>query len=172
MTLANRCRRIGMLCVDVDGVLSPGDIVYAQASGMFQRSDCGEEKAFHVRDGSGFKRWHNAGKHSAIVTGRQSAMVSVRARETGIAHVLQGCRDKVESLEGLLADLKVELSEVCFVGDDVIDVGVMERVGLAVAVADACVEARQSAHYITRQPGGRGAVREVIELILRCQGTW
>ena len=168
MNLATRCARVRLLCLDVDGILSPGDITYSQTSGVCAT----EQKSFYVRDGSGLKLWHLAGRATAIVTGRSSPLVTVRATETGIRHVVQGCQDKAEALGGLLAEAGLEPAEACFVGDDVIDVGAMSRVVLAVAVADACVEARLAAHHITRHPGGRGAVREVIELIMRCQGIW
>ncbi|MGL4554370.1 MAG: KdsC family phosphatase [Gemmataceae bacterium] len=168
MNLATRCRRVRLLCLDVDGVLSPGDITYSQTSGVCAT----EQKAFYVRDGSGLKLWHLAGRRSAIVTGRSSPLVAVRADETGVRHVVQGCHDKAAALDALLAETGLTADEACFVGDDVIDVGAMRRVGLAVAVADGCVEARLAAQYVTRHAGGRGAVREVIELILRCQGHW
>jgi 3-deoxy-D-manno-octulosonate 8-phosphate phosphatase (KDO 8-P phosphatase) len=168
MTLATRCARVRLLCLDVDGVLSPGDITYAQTAGVCAT----EEKAFFVRDGSGLKLWHAAGRRTAIVTGRRSPLVAVRADETGIHHVIQGCHDKATAVEALLAETGLDAAEACFVGDDVIDVGAMDRVGLAIAVADGCVEARAAAHYITRTAGGRGAVREAIELIMRCQGNW
>lgn len=168
MTLATRCARVRLLALDVDGVLSPGDITYAQTSGVCAT----EQKAFYVRDGSGLKLWHLAGRRTAIVTGRSSPLVRTRADETGVAFVVQGCHDKPAALEGLLTETGLSAEEVCFVGDDVIDVGAMRKVGLAVAVADACVEARLAAHFITRRPGGRGAVREVIELLMRCQGIW
>jgi 3-deoxy-D-manno-octulosonate 8-phosphate phosphatase (KDO 8-P phosphatase) len=150
--------------VDVDGVLTAGGITYGGAEL--------ELKTFHVRDGSGLRAWHQAGKRSALVTGRRSPAVERRAAELGITWVAQGAAEKLPALRALLAGSGVETEAVCYVGDDLPDLPPMRACGLAVAVADACPEARAAAHYITRAPGGRGAVREVIELILRCQGRW
>jgi 3-deoxy-D-manno-octulosonate 8-phosphate phosphatase (KDO 8-P phosphatase) len=99
-------------------------------------------------------------------------MVERRAREVGIETVVQGAADKLAAYHGVLAATGLQAGQVCCVGDDVQDLPLLANCCLAIAVADACVEARLSAHYVTRQPGGRGAVREVIELILRCQGKW
>lgn len=163
-TLQQRCLPIELLVVDVDGVLTAGGIVLGNA---------GEElKAFHVRDGYGFRRWHLAGKQSAIITGRESKLVQRRALEVGITHVTQSARDKLPALVNLLARLNLAAGQVAYVGDDLPDVPCLQRVGLAVAVADACPETRAVAHYVTTAPGGAGAVREGIERILRCQGAW
>jgi 3-deoxy-D-manno-octulosonate 8-phosphate phosphatase (KDO 8-P phosphatase) len=153
-----------MLVVDVDGVLTGGCIVYAD--------DGAEVKEFHVRDGSGLKLWHLAGKQAAVITGRRSPVVEVRAAELDVAHVIQGARDKLEPYCMLLAELGLRPEQVCYVGDDLPDLPLLRNCGLAVAVADACPEAVAEAHYVTRAPGGRGAVREAVELILRCQGHW
>jgi 3-deoxy-D-manno-octulosonate 8-phosphate phosphatase (KDO 8-P phosphatase) len=153
-----------MLVLDVDGVLTDGGIVYGD-NGV-------ELKQFHVRDGSGLKIWQHAGKRAAIVTGRTSPIVAVRAAELGIDPVYQGAMEKMPAYRRLLADAALRPEQVCYVGDDVPDLPLLGSCGLAVAVADACPEARAAAHYITRAPGGRGAVREAIELILRCQGLW
>lgn len=162
--LAERCAGIELLLLDVDGVLTDGGIVYA---------DHGVEvKTFHVRDGSGLKVWHLAGKRSAIVTGRTSRLVEIRAQELGVGLVIQGAADKRAALERVLAESRVSAAQICAVGDDLPDVPVLRRCGLAAAVADACPEARAAAHYVTRRPGGRGAVREVVELVLRGQGRW
>jgi YrbI family 3-deoxy-D-manno-octulosonate 8-phosphate phosphatase len=162
LTLQDRCTRIELLVVDVDGVLTDGSIIY---------SDNGVElKVFHVRDGSGLKLWQQAGKKSAIISGRSANMVAVRAAEVGIGQVVQGAADKLPAFQGLLQGLTPE--QVCYVGDDVPDLPVLHRCGLAVAVADACPEVIAAAHYVTRAPGGRGAVRETIEFILSAQGLW
>jgi 3-deoxy-D-manno-octulosonate 8-phosphate phosphatase (KDO 8-P phosphatase) len=163
-TLAERCRRIELLVLDVDGVLTEGRIIY---------SDSGAEvKQFHVRDGSGLKIWQLSGKRSAVITGRTSNVVDVRAAEVGVGWVFQGAADKLTPYRELLARAGVTPEQVCCVGDDVPDLPLLTRCGLAVAVADACAEARTVAHYVTRTPGGCGAVREVAELILSCQGHW
>lgn len=160
----DRCRRIDMLVLDVDGVLTDGGIIYGD--------DGVELKKFHVRDGSGLKIWQFVGKRAAIISGRTSRVVEVRAAELGIAPVYQGRSEKMPAYRSLLADGNLRPEQVCFIGDDVPDLPLLLHCGLAVAVADACAEARAAAHYVTTAPGGRGAVREVIERILRCQGLW
>jgi 3-deoxy-D-manno-octulosonate 8-phosphate phosphatase (KDO 8-P phosphatase) len=168
LTLRERCAGIDLLVVDVDGVLTAGGIVYGATGGDANL----EIKAFHVRDGSGLKVWHAAGKRSAIVTGRRSPVVAVRAAELGVASVIQGTADKLAGLLLLQQETGIDLNAVCYVGDDLPDAPAMAAVGLAVAVADACPEARAAAHYVTSAAGGRGAVRETIERVLRCQGRW
>jgi 3-deoxy-D-manno-octulosonate 8-phosphate phosphatase (KDO 8-P phosphatase) len=163
-TLQQRCAPLDMLVLDVDGVLTDGGIVYGD-SGV-------ELKQFHVRDGSGLKIWQHTGKRAAIITGRTSPIVAVRAAELGIDPVYQGALEKMPAYRRLLADAGLRPEHVCFVGDDVPDLPLLASCGLAVAVADACPEARAAAHHVTRAAGGRGAVREVIELILRSQGLW
>jgi 3-deoxy-D-manno-octulosonate 8-phosphate phosphatase (KDO 8-P phosphatase) len=162
--LVQRCARIEMLVLDVDGVLSDGRIVYTDAGA--------ELKAFHVRDGSGLKLWAMSGKKAGIITGRRSAIVERRAKELDIAQVIQGADDKKAALAEMLRSLGVSAEAACAVGDDIVDVPVLRACGLAVAVADACAEAKEDADYVTQARGGRGAVREVIELILRAQGRW
>jgi 3-deoxy-D-manno-octulosonate 8-phosphate phosphatase (KDO 8-P phosphatase) len=163
-TLASRCSAIELLLLDVDGVLTDGSIVYADNEV--------EVKRFHVRDGSGLKLWHLEGKRSAIISGRKSPVVEVRAAELGIGKVIQGAADKQAAFADVLAHADVRAEQVCFVGDDLPDLPSLRQCGLAVAVADACLEVRAAAQYVTRALGGHGAVREVIELILRCQGRW
>jgi 3-deoxy-D-manno-octulosonate 8-phosphate phosphatase (KDO 8-P phosphatase) len=164
MTLAERCAAIELLVLDVDGVLTDGGIIY---------TDNGVElKRFHVRDGSGLVLWHRAGKRSAIISGRTSRLVEVRAAELGVGLVMQGAPDKRAAYRRVLETMAVKPEQVCSVGDDLPDLPVLLNCGLAVAVADGCQEVRSAAHYVTRTPGGRGAAREVIELILGCQGRW
>jgi 3-deoxy-D-manno-octulosonate 8-phosphate phosphatase (KDO 8-P phosphatase) len=131
-----------------------------------------EVKTFHVRDGSGLKLWQQAGKRSAIITGRTSPVVEIRAAEIGIGQVIQGASDKRSAYEQVRESAGVRDEQIGYVGDDLPDLPSLLRCGLAIAVADACSEVRSAAHYVTRTPGGRGAVREAIELILRCQGQW
>lgn len=163
-TLPRRCQPIELLVVDVDGVLTDGGIVYTQ------RGD--EIKSFHVRDGSALKLWTKAGKKAALITGRRSEIVVKRGLELGLAPIMQGVEDKAAALAKMLKDLKVKPEQTCYIGDDLPDLGAMRESGLAVAVADACAEAQEDAHYVTAAGGGRGAVREVVELIMKCQGTW
>ena len=167
MTLRDRCRAVEMLVLDVDGVLTDGGINY-----LADDDHGGEVKTFHVRDGSALKSWHAAGKRSLLLTGRSSRTVERRAAELGVTHVIQGAADKKTPLLRLLAERSIPTSAACYLGDDLPDVAPMSLVGLAAAPADACCEARWAAHYVCRAAGGRGAVREVIELVLRCQGLW
>jgi 3-deoxy-D-manno-octulosonate 8-phosphate phosphatase (KDO 8-P phosphatase) len=155
---------VELLVMDVDGVLTGGGIIYGD-NGV-------ELKVFHVRDGSGLKFWHQAGKRSAILSGRTSRAVDVRAAELGVGWVVQGAADKGSAYRQVLAATGLRPDQVCGVGDDLPDLPVLRNCGLAVAVADACPEVRQEAHFVTRAAGGAGAVRETIELILRCQGRW
>jgi YrbI family 3-deoxy-D-manno-octulosonate 8-phosphate phosphatase len=164
VSLDQRCARIEMLVLDVDGVLTDGRIIYS-AQGD-------EVKAFHVRDGSGLKFWLQRGKRAGIITGRTSPIVAQRAGELGVTAVVQGAEDKLAAFLQMLREQELEAGQVCCVGDDLPDMPLLRRSGLAVAVADACGEARQAAHHVTAAAGGRGAVREVIELILRSQGRW
>ena len=164
MTLQERCRPIRLLVLDVDGVLTAGGVVHG-TGGL-------EIKAFHVRDGSGLNLWRQTGRRSAVITGRSSPVVEKRAAEVGIEFVFQGAAEKGPVYRRLLEQTGTRLEEVCYVGDDLPDLPALRSCGLAVAVADACPEVRHEAHYISRAAGGRGAVRKVIELILRCQDDW
>jgi 3-deoxy-D-manno-octulosonate 8-phosphate phosphatase (KDO 8-P phosphatase) len=162
--LAARCAAIELLVLDVDGVLSDGSILVDDA-GV-------ETKRFHVRDGAGIAYWKRLGKRVAIISGRRCAAVDHRAAEMGIARVYQGRLDKLPALRELLALEGLQIEQACVVGDDLADIPPMQAAGLAVAVADASPEVREAAHHVTDLPGGRGAVREVIELVLRAQGRW
>ncbi len=131
-----------------------------------------EVKAFHVRDGSGLKFWMQLGKQAAIITGRSSPVVDRRAAELGMTAVVQGAADKRVAYDRMLHEQGLEPAAVCYVGDDLPDLPLLRACGLAVAVADACAEAKAAAHYVTTALGGHGAVREVVELILQTQGRW
>jgi 3-deoxy-D-manno-octulosonate 8-phosphate phosphatase (KDO 8-P phosphatase) len=162
--LAARCAGIELLAVDVDGVLTDGVIVL---------DDHGvESKHFHVRDGLGYSLWHKAGKRSAILSGRRAEVVDRRAAELKISHVAQGLAEKSEAFTNLLDHYGLKRSQVCFVGDDLVDLPVLRAVGLAACPADAVAEVRESVHLVTSARGGGGAVREVIEIILKAQGLW
>jgi 3-deoxy-D-manno-octulosonate 8-phosphate phosphatase (KDO 8-P phosphatase) len=162
--LAGRCEPIELLIVDVDGVLTDG-VIAVDDRGV-------ETKHFHVRDGLAFALWHRAGKRSAILSGRRTEAVDLRAAELKIPHVLQGRAEKAEPFRALVDELGLEARQVCYVGDDLPDLPVLRAVGLAACPADAAHEVRAAAHLVTRAPGGRGAVREVVETILKCQGHW
>jgi 3-deoxy-D-manno-octulosonate 8-phosphate phosphatase (KDO 8-P phosphatase) len=155
---------ITALILDVDGVLTEGGIVYT-AVGQ-------DIKSFHVRDGSAIKIWQRAGRQVGLLSGRNSAVTSIRAKELGIETVEQGNAVKGPGFQRLLKQWQVEASSVAYVGDDYVDVPILKQVGLAIVPADGCIEARDSAHLVTRQPGGRGAVREAIEWILQSQNLW
>ncbi|MFN2453980.1 MAG: KdsC family phosphatase [Pyrinomonadaceae bacterium] len=162
--IERRASRIKLLLLDCDGVLTDGLITLLD--------DGSEQKTFHVRDGHGLVLFHRAGLRSGIISGRTSQAVERRARDLGIHFVRQGTWDKIKDYEELLAEADVSETEVAFVGDDVTDIPLMQRAEFAVAVADASEETRAAAHYVTMLPGGRGAVREVVELILKSQGHW
>jgi 3-deoxy-D-manno-octulosonate 8-phosphate phosphatase (KDO 8-P phosphatase) len=162
--IERRAARIKLLLLDCDGVLTDGRLT------LLDNGD--EQKTFHTRDGHGLVLFHRAGLRSGIISGRTSKAVERRARELGITYVRQGTWDKIKEFEQLLAEADVEDTEVAFVGDDVTDIPVMQRAEFAVAVADADDETRAVAHYVTRLPGGYGAVREVTEIILKAQGRW
>jgi len=159
-----RAGAVRLVILDVDGVLTDGRIIYG-TGGM-------ELKAFDVRDGHGVKMFHRAGLRTAILTGRTSEVVARRAEELGIADVVQNAKDKLAAYRELLARHALADAQVACVGDDVTDLPLFARAGLAVAVPGAAPEARAAAHYVTRRAGGRGAVREVLDLILKAQGLW
>ena len=155
---------VRLLILDVDGVLTDGRVTY---------TDGGQEvKSFHVRDGSAIKFWQESGRHVAIISGRASQAVDRRARELGIAVVVQGVTDKAVALAAVLAQFQLSPAEVCAVGDDLPDYPVLTTCGVGIAVADACAELKTVADYVTRTPGGHGAVREAIEWLMAAQGTW
>ena len=149
---------VRVLVLDVDGVLTDGRLYYGPRGEAL--------KVFHVRDGAGLKQLAAAGLTVAVISGRRSTMTRLRCRELGIRHVLQGVRDKAAALRTLCTRLRVEPADCACIGDDTPDIPLMRLVGLAYAVADAHVEARQAAHRVTTLPGGQGAVREVCDQLL------
>jgi 3-deoxy-D-manno-octulosonate 8-phosphate phosphatase (KDO 8-P phosphatase) len=159
-----RVEKVKLLALDVDGVLTDGQLHY--------HDDGTESKAFNVRDGHGIKLAQKAGIEVALISGRSVPCVDKRAADLGIKEVVQGPKDKVPTFERILAEKGLGPEQAAFVGDDVVDLPVMRRAGFAVAVADASEHLFDVAHYVTLAPGGRGAVREVIELILAAQGLW
>jgi 3-deoxy-D-manno-octulosonate 8-phosphate phosphatase (KDO 8-P phosphatase) len=162
--LYDRARRLRLVIFDVDGVLTDGSIYL---------TDGGEEfKAFHAQDGHGMKMLKATGVEQAIVTGRTSRSVALRAQNLGVAILYQGVDDKLAVFEEMLANSGLEPECCAFMGDDVVDLAVMRRCGLAVAVPEAPPLVKSHAHYVTRQSGGRGAVREVCEIIMHAQGTF
>lgn len=164
--IERRAARIKLLLMDCDGVLTDGRLM------LLENGD--EQKSFNVRDGHGIVLLHRAGLHSGIISGRTSSFVNRRAAELGMKSELvrQGSLNKIKDFEELLARAGISDDEVAFVGDDVTDIPLMQRSEFAVAVADAAPETLAAAHYVTRAPGGHGAIREVCEIILKAQGHW
>ncbi|MDP3477709.1 HAD family hydrolase [Hydrogenophaga sp.] len=163
MSLAERIKPLRLVAFDVDGVLTDGGLYL---------SDSGEEfKRFNSLDGHGLKMLKNSGIELAIITGRTSKCVELRARNLGITRLYQGIEDKLAAMQSLLADLKLAPEAAAFMGDDVVDLPVMRRVGLALSVPAAPQIVRDHAHYISQHAAGHGAVREVCELILGAQGN-
>jgi 3-deoxy-D-manno-octulosonate 8-phosphate phosphatase (KDO 8-P phosphatase) len=162
--LADRCRSIELLVLDVDGVLTDGAIAI---------DDQGVElKHFYVRDGSGIALWRKAGKRVAILSGRRAACVDLRAAELGIAPVIQGVSCKAGPFRELVRDFGLEPRQVGYMGDDLPDLPVFALAGLAACPSDAVPEVRTAAHWVASAPGGRGAVRDLIQLLLQHQSAW
>ena len=159
-----KIKPIKLLILDVDGVLTDGKIIY---------NDSGEEiKAFHVRDGHGLKLLMRAGIGIALITGRKSKVVLHRARDLGIKNVYQRVTNKIEVYEKILKGKNLKDENVGFVGDDLVDIPVLKRVGFSAAVGDAIPEVREVADYVASKKGGEGAVREICELLLKVQNKW
>ncbi|MBA2225636.1 KdsC family phosphatase [Thermogemmata fonticola] len=164
LPLQQRIGRIRCLVLDVDGVLTDGRLYYT-AEGE-------QAKTFHVRDGSALRLWKLAGGCAVILSGRSSPAVACRAQELSIDVVRQGLADKASVLPDVCRALQVELSEMCAVGDDWLDVPLLQRVGVAAAPADACPEVLQRVDYVTPSRGGQGVIRDLVEWLLRQQGKW
>lgn len=161
--IIERALKIKLLIMDCDGVLTDGRLYFGST---------GEElKVFHVRDGQGLVNWHAAGFRSGIISGRNSPIVELRAKQLGVEFVFQGRKEKVSAFSELIAAAGVSPDEAAFIGDDTPDAEVFPHVGFAVAVADAHDAVRSAAHYVTGRDGGRGAVREVIDLIVNLNST-
>ena len=161
---SDRAKPIRLILSDVDGVLTDGSIIWDN-QGI-------ESKVFYVRDGLAIKLWQKAGFSFGILTSRNSQIVKLRAAELGIEIVRQGFAEKLPIAREILKAAKFDPEEVCYIGDDLPDLAVMYEVGLPVAVADAVAEVRQAATWVTSAPGGRGAVRELIERLLKGKGRW
>lgn len=154
-------KKVKLLILDVDGVLTKGEIIY---------DDQGKEsKIFNVKDGLGIFLAHKAGLKTVLLTAKDSAVVQRRGRDMHVEEVVGGVLPKERALGSLMAKYKVKADEICFIGDDLIDIGLMEKVGLPIAVGDASDEIKRKAKYITLKAGGEGAVREVIDQIIRAQ---
>lgn len=157
-----RMRGVRLAIFDVDGVLTDGTLYFGPRGEAM--------KAFNIQDGNGLKLLQKAGVDTAILSGRKSAAVAKRARELAIAHVIQGTGDdKIPQFERLLGKLGLRGEQCSFMGDDIQDLAVMRRCGLAVAPSNAMESVKQAAHYVTRAHGGRGAVRELCDLVIRAR---
>jgi 3-deoxy-D-manno-octulosonate 8-phosphate phosphatase (KDO 8-P phosphatase) len=163
-SVQERATRIKLLLMDCDGVLTDGRI--------WILDEAEDQKAFHTRDGLGLELLHRAGLRSGIISGRSSTAVARRARSLGITFIQLGCHDKLAAFEEVLTSAQVSSDEVAFIGDDLNDIPLMSRSGLPVAVPDGSTETLARALYITKSGGGMGAVREVVELILKAQNRW
>jgi len=152
-----------MLVLDVDGVLTDGSIFYTDGGEELKSFMCATARA---------EALSSLGKRAGIITGRRSANCRTARKGIDIAFVAQGVSDKKVALVQVLADAGVKAEQTCVMGDDIVDLPMLRTCGLAVAVADACPEAKEDADYVTEARGGRGAVRETIEMILRAQGSW
>lgn len=159
-----RGQKIKLIVLDVDGVLTSGELIFGTQGELM--------KKFHAQDGLGIALAHNAGIKTAIITGRKSPMVELRSAELKIADVYQGKMSKIEALQELMTKYNLTLEEIAYVGDDLNDLLILTRVGLPCAVANAAPEVKEHALLITKQSGGNGAVREVMEYILKAQGKW
>jgi 3-deoxy-D-manno-octulosonate 8-phosphate phosphatase (KDO 8-P phosphatase) len=162
--LLQKARKIKLLLLDVDGILTDGRIRYEETGQ--------EVKVFHVQDGQGIRWLLKAGIAVGIISGRSSAAVAVRAGELGISHLYQGVGDKMPVFEGLLQQLSLSAEEVAYGGDDFIDLKLLKAVGLSFSVPNGHPLIQKEVDYVTRNPGGFGAVREICELILQAGGRW
>jgi 3-deoxy-D-manno-octulosonate 8-phosphate phosphatase (KDO 8-P phosphatase) len=159
--ILDRARKIKLLLMDCDGVLTDGRLYYF-ASGE-------DLKVFNVKDGQGIVSWHKAGFESGIITKKKSDAVKKRATELGVSYVKQNSRDKMQCFSDILADAQVSVQEVAYVGDDLSDIELLKIVGFSIAVADAAGEVLEIVDYVTKTKGGFGAVREITDLLLECK---
>lgn len=160
----DKAKKVKLLVMDVDGVLTDGRIIYANSGDQL--------KFFDVTDGMGLALFSRAGLKSAVLTAKSSKIVQDRSKDMHIDRVYEDALRKGEVFDKILSDFNVSPEEVCYIGDDVVDIPVLRRVGLAVSVPKAVPEVKKEAHYVTKRKGGRGAVREVIDIILKSQGRW
>jgi 3-deoxy-D-manno-octulosonate 8-phosphate phosphatase (KDO 8-P phosphatase) len=162
--LIEKAKGIRLLILDVDGVLTDGSIILDNEGNEYKR--------FHVRDGHGIKMLKRAGIEVALITGRHSRVVDRRAKELGITEVYQRCHIKSVAYEHVLEKFGITDEQTAYIGDDIVDIPLLKRVGLPVAVSDGEEDARANALLVTKSPGGRGAVREVTDLLLKARGLW
>lgn len=159
-----KIKRIRLLLLDVDGVLTDGRIIYDSAGR--------DMKFFDVHDGMGVYALKRAGINTILITAKGSKAIKPRGRDMQVEAIFENVSPKTVALDKILKRYKIPLEEICFIGDDLVDLCLMKRVGVPIAVANACPEIKEAAGYVTVKEGGRGAVREVAELILKAQGKW
>lgn len=164
MKLDQRMQSIKLILSDVDGVMTSGGITYDN-QGI-------ETKTFHVRDGMGVKLWQKSGHRFGVITARSSHIVKLRMEELGVDFIRQGTENKLAAAEQIITELELEKEEVCYIGDDLTDVALMNAVGISASVADGALDVRNCADFVTRSPGGTGAIRELIEMLLKSQKRW
>lgn len=164
MKLEQKLQQIELILSDVDGVFTDGGITYDN-QGI-------EAKQFHVRDGMGIRLWQRAGHRFGVITGRSSHVVKVRAAELGVDFVRQGLNEKLPAAKQIMEEIHLNPQQICYIGDDLPDLSMIQFFGVGVAVADACEDVRSNADLVTKLGGGKGAVREVIEMILKAQNHW
>ncbi len=162
--MKERLGKIRMLLLDVDGVMTDGRIIYS--------SDGTETKAFNVKDGHGLKMMQRAGIETGIITGRDSTVVTHRAKELGINILYQGALDKTIPFKKILQTYNINAEEIAYVGDDIVDLPILLQVGFAATVADALPEVKERVDYVAKLEGGKGAVREICDLILKGSDRW
>jgi 3-deoxy-D-manno-octulosonate 8-phosphate phosphatase (KDO 8-P phosphatase) len=163
-SILNRAKKIKLLLLDVDGVLTDGRIIY-DSKGR-------DSKFFNVHDGLGVYLLKRAGIPTVLITAKGSRAIKPRARDMRVDRIYADVSSKSAVLDRITRNYNASSEQVCFVGDDLVDLGIMQRVGFSVAVFNACAEIKNLADYVTQREGGRGAVREVAELILKSQGKW
>ena len=162
--IIERAKRVRIVVLDIDGVMTDGRIIY---------SIYGDElKFFDVQDGFGITLLHRAGIKTVIITAKKSKIVKLRAKDLKISRTYQGFADKLIPFNNILKNFKINPDAICFIGDDLIDLPVLKRVGFAVSVPNAVEEVKSGAHYVTFKMGGRGAVREICDIILKAQDRW
>jgi 3-deoxy-D-manno-octulosonate 8-phosphate phosphatase (KDO 8-P phosphatase) len=164
MSLTDACEKIELILSDVDGVMTDG--------GIHLLDDGQQMMKFHIRDGMGVRLWREAGKRFGIVTGRNLESIRRRAADLWLDIVRLGIDDKLPAVDALATEFGLSREQVCYVGDDLLDLATIRSVGLGVAVADAVEDVRRASKYVTSVPGGAGAVREVVELILKNTDRW
>ena len=157
-----QCAQVKLFVLDVDGVLTNGDIQYTSSGEEF--------KTFNVKDGHGLALWSHYGQKTAIITGRSSSIVEKRAQELNIQYLFQGARNKLEVLTQLCAELQLDLSDVCYIGDDWPDLACLNAVGLSVCPADAVAEVQAACQWVTTATGGNGVAREVLNHLIKAKG--